>query len=335
MGEVAAEVEQADGTEPLRRRLRVLGGLGVDRDGLVRGEDERGLGGERGARERDVERAVDVAGDEVPRSAHVEHRAAVGRVDRPERLLRADERPAVELDDVVHVGRARRRRVGALQDELVLVDVERVVEAALEPDRGRGLRAHARAAERAGHVPGVELDAVWELEQLLQAAVEAGRALGRLAGQVRPGRVSDQQRVAGDHEPGLLAARAVDHREATVLRPVPGRMNDADLHLAERDLLPVLERLVRVLGLGGRVDVDGRAVLEREASVTGDVVGVRVRLEDARDAHVALLGLREVGLDRVRGIDDHGLTRGLVADQVGRAAEIVVDELPKLHEERS
>ena len=40
----------------------------------------------------------------------------------------------------------------------------------------------------------------------------------------------------------------------------------------------------------------------------------------------------EVLLDRVRGIDDHGLTRGLVADQVGRAAEIVVDELPKLHE---
>ena len=76
-------------------------------------------------------------------------------------------------------------------------------------------------------------------------------------------------------------------------------------------------------------------MLEREAPVPGDVVGVRVRLEDARDAHVALLGLREVGLDRVRGIDDHGLTRGLVADQVGRAAEIVVDELPKLHEKRS
>ena len=42
----------------------------------------------------------------------------------------------------------------------------------------------------------------------------------------------------------------------------------------------------------------------------------------------------EVGLDRVRGIDDHGLTRGLVADQVGRAAEIVVDELAKLHGRR-
>ena len=83
------------------------------------------------------------------------------------------------------------------------------------------------------------------------------------------------------------------------------------------------------------MDVHRQAVLEREAAVTRDVVGVRVRLEHARDPHVALLGLLEVLLDRVRGIDDHGLTRGLVADQVGRAAEIVVDELPKLHEKRA
>ena len=40
-------------------------------------------------------------------------------------------------------------------------------------------------------------------------------------------------------------------------------MEDSDLHLAERELLPILERLVRVLGLGGRMDVNGRAVLER------------------------------------------------------------------------
>ena len=113
---------------------------------------------------------------------------------------------------------------------------------------------------------------------------------------------------------------------------MPGRVQDADLHVAERDLLPVRERLVRILGLRGRVDVNGNAVLEREPAVPGDVVGVRVRLEHARDPHVPLLGLGEVRLDRVRGIDDHGLTRGLVADQVGRAAEIVVDELPKLHE---
>ena len=42
--------------------------------------------------------------------------------------------------------------------------------------------------------------------QLLQAAVEACRAFDRLAGQIGPRRVADQQRVAGDHEPRLVAA---------------------------------------------------------------------------------------------------------------------------------
>jgi len=73
-------------------------------------------------------------------------------------------------------------------------------------------------------------------------------------------------------------------------------------------------------------------VLEREPAVARDVVCVRVRLEHASDPHMELLGAFEVLLDRVGGIDDHGLTRGLVADQVGRAAEVVVDELPELHE---
>ena len=181
---------------------------------------------------------------------------------------------------------------------------------------------------------GEELDPVRQLEQLLQAAVETRRALDRLAREVGPGGVADQQRVAGDDEPRLVAARAVDHLEAAVLGPVAGRVHDSDHDVAERDLLAVLERLVRVLGLRRRVDVHRQAVLEREAAVPGDVVGVRVRLEHARDPHVPLLGLRQVLLDRVRGIDDHGLTRGLVADQVGRAAEVVVDELPELHEKR-
>jgi hypothetical protein len=76
----------------------------------------------------------------------------------------------------------------------------------------------------------------------------------------------------------------------------------------------------------------GQPVLEGEAAVPRDVVGVRVRLEHASDPHMELLSAFEVLLDRVRGIDDHGLTRGLVADQVGRAAEVVIDELRELHE---
>ena len=76
---------------------------------------------------------------------------------------------------------------------------------------------------------------------------------------------------------------------------------------------------------------DGHVVLEREAAVPGDVVGVVVRLEHAHDPHARPLGLLEVGLDRVGGIDDHRLAGRLVADQVGRAAEVVVHELLEEH----
>ena len=63
----------------------------------------------------------------------------------------------------------------------------------------------------------------------------------------------------------------------------------------------------------------------------GDVVGVVVRLEHAHDPHARPLGRREVGLDRVGGVDHHRLAGRLVTDQVGRAAEIVVYELLEEH----
>ena len=43
------------------------------------------------------------------------------------------------------------------------------------------------------------------------------------------------------------------------------------------------------------------------------------------------LGLVEVLLDRVGRVDDDRLARVLVADQVGSAAEVVVDELAEQH----
>jgi hypothetical protein len=75
-------------------------------------------------------------------------------------------------------------------------------------------------------------------------------------------------------------------------------------------------------------------VLEREAAVSGDVVGVRVRLEDADDPDAPPLGLLDVRVDRVRGIDDDGDALLLVADEVGGAAEVVVDELLEQHHDR-
>ena len=98
-----------------------------------------------------------------------------------------------------------------------------------------------------------------------------------------------------------------------------------------RELVPVLHRVERVLGLGQRMDADGQSVLQSEAPVPREVVGMGVRLEHPDDADAPSLRLLEVRLDRVGGIDDHRLTARLVADQVGRAAEILVDALLEDH----
>ena len=53
------------------------------------------------------------------------------------------------------------------------------------------------------------------------------------------------------------------------------------------------------------MDVNPAAVVEREASVAGEMVGVRVRLEHADEPHVLARRLVEVLLDRVGRVDDH------------------------------
>ena len=70
-------------------------------------------------------------------------------------------------------------------------------------------------------------------------------------------------------------------------------------------------------------------MLQREAPVPRHMVGVGVRLEDALDAHALLLGDSQVLLDRERRVDDDGDARLRVTDEIRRAAEILVHELPK------
>ena len=73
-------------------------------------------------------------------------------------------------------------------------------------------------------------------------------------------------------------------------------------------------------------------MLEREAAVPGDVVGVRVRLDRPDDPEPAPLGLREQRLDRERRVDEHGDAGFFVSHEVTRAAEIAVQELMEDHE---
>ena len=181
-------------------------------------------------------------------------------------------------------------RAGEEVGELAL---ERRVEAALEADGRRRLRAHRGTAERARDVAGEDLDAVTELDEAAQAVEEALGSLLRLDREIRRAGIADEERVAGEDEPRLVAAGAVDHREAAVLGSVTRRVDRPQDDLADLDLRPVVERLVRERRAGVAVDADRDAVLERETSVAGDVVGVRVRLEDADEPDVAALRLRQ------------------------------------------
>ena len=178
---------------------------------------------------------------------------------------------------------------------------------------------------------GIHLDAVAERDQPLQAVEEPFGAVRRLDGEIRPGGVADEERVAGQDEPRLVAARAVDDRERAVLRPVAGGVEGAHDDVAELDLRPVGERLVWERRFRGGVDAHRHAVLEREPAVAGDMVGVRVCLEHGDDPDAVVGGRVEVLLDAVRGVDDDRDTGALVADEVRGAAEVAVHELPEEH----
>src|SRR5579875_872137 len=327
----AGDVEHADRVQRPRRvqRLRLGGRMEDDRAGR---QDERRLGREGRPRDRDADRPCAVTGGERLARPHVEDgRLPRRRLEPPQRRLRAKQGTPVQLDDPLEVRRPRRLRSEGGGQEVREVPLQRWVEAALEADRRRGLRAHRRSAEGACDVAGEDLDPVAQRDEPSQAVVERLASLARLDGEVGPRGVADEQGVPGQDEPRLAAAGAVADGEAAVLRPVAGRVQGTDDHVAEHELAAVLERLVGERDAGGGVDPDREAVLEGEPAVTGDVVGVRVRLEHG-DQPDPLPGRRlEERLDVVRGVDRDRDAGSLIADEVRRAAQIAVQELLEQH----
>ena len=112
---------------------------------------------------------------------------------------------------------------------------------------------------------------------------------------------------------------------------MPGCVEGTDGQLAQSELPAVLEGLVVVLGRGIAVDVDDGAGGRGQAPVPRDVIRVIVRLEDVLDPHAEVAGDAQVFVDVQPRIDHGGHARVLVADQVARTAEVVVDELPEDH----
>ena len=172
---------------------------------------------------------------------------------------------------------------------------------------------------------GIHLDGIRQLRQPSQRVEEPFCTFTGLDRKVGPGGVADEERVTGEHEPLV-------HDERTVLGTVARRMYDTDRHGADLQLLPVLQRVERKLGLGDRVHRDGQALLQREAAVAGNVVGVGMRLQHPDDPNAGLGRGLEIRLDRIGGVDHESLPTAGIADQIRGAAEIVVDELAKEHE---
>ena len=116
-----------------------------------------------------------------------------------------------------------------------------------------------------------------------------------------------------------------------MLGPVPRRVDHPQEDGSNLDLVTVVQRVMGVVGIRINVDRDGDAVLEGEAAMACEMVGVGVRLDRADDPDVATGCLCDHGLDRVRRIDDHGDARFFVPDEVTRTTQVVVQELMEDH----
>ena len=245
-----------------------------------------------------------------------------------------DQRAAVERDDLLDVRRPVGQGGGGAVDEVGLGgDRQGRVVGALEADRRGALQVDpGAAAERAAEVAGPDLDLVAERQQPVVQRVEHLRgAFARLDRQVGAGDVADEEGVAGEERPGRAAAARVAEQEAGVLGPVAGGVDRLDREVAEGQPPAVGEGLVRVLGLGQLVHVHGGAGLPHQPPVAGDVVGVVVGLEDVADPHPVQTGQAPVRLDFPLRVDHHRDAAFPVGDQVGRAAEVLVDDLAKEH----
>lgn len=178
-------------------------------------------------------------------------------------------------------------------------------------------------------MPRPHLHEAFELFQLAQGTEQAPRALLGLDGEVRAGKVSDEERVPGEQDPGLLAPACVLQGEREVLGPVAGGGHGPDPRLSDLDHVALFERLVLVPDAGVFGDVDLRPGRFHETPLAGEVVGVVVGLYDVGDPKPVLLGYLEVLPYLPLRVYDRRLAA--VGDDVGRAAQVLVQDFSEKH----
>ena len=195
--------------------------------------------------------------------------------------------PGVELEVV----RPQRLPLGDRGDELLLAPAAQgVVRPALLAERRAGLAGELLAARRPGAVGGEHPRRVRAAAAACRAASGTGggparRPTARVAGreQVGPADVADEQRVAGEHAVRDLVVGMLVDDDADRLGRVARRRQDLERHLAERQPLPVAQRLDRELDVGRLPVRDRGAGLRGQLQVTAEEVGVHVGLDDPLD----------------------------------------------------
>ena len=200
-------------------------------------------------------------------------------------------------------------------DERVLgVELQRAVVAALEADRRDRVGRQAAAADRAGVVRRVQHEVVGQRQQPLgQRAVQRARHLldGVLAVGVQVGAagVADQQRVAGQHEPRLVAARVVGDEVGVMRERVAGRGDRLHLGVAELDDLAVGERVMLELDAGALRQIRAsRRCARRARAARRRGRPARACRTPRRSATPCALGERDVLVDEVDvRVDDREL----------------------------
>ena len=169
------------------------------------------------------------------------------------------------------------------------------------------------------------------MQRVVQLAAEhiGGELRTPRGEEVGPPDVAHEERVAREHcvRDCVVGALVDDHADR--LGSVPGRRDDLERHVAEREPFTVAQLIdgkvnVRTFPVGD----DGTGA-SGELEMAAEEVGVDVRLDDPFDGEPELGSLREIVADVATGIDDHRPTRGLVTDEVGgvgQTPEVVLGE---------
>jgi len=101
------------------------------------------------------------------------------------------------------------------------------------------------------------------------------------------------------------------------------RCPDRELHLAQAQPLAVLQLPAGEVGLGRLAVTDLGTGVVGDLEVTGEKVGVEVRLDHVADAQPGGVGVGQVTGHVPLGVDDGRLPSLLVGHQVGRVGEAV------------